>query len=184
MLMSRCLVLPLIALAASSPAPAQSAGNCALIHHTGSHGLSEAIDPPDEELITELIGWIASHTGYDVSQTRKDPPLVRFCKRGDTIDYESEAVMVEPHLRAAYDLEARVIYLVAPWQASRIEDQGVLLHELIHGIQWGARKWDCLQQPEYEAYRLHAAWLQEHRLPVPFDLSQIFMRSRCGKSHH
>ena len=59
--------------------------------------------------------------------------------------------MVEPHLRAAYDLKSRVIYLVAPWRASRIEDQGILLHELIHDVQFRARKWDCLQQPEYES---------------------------------
>jgi hypothetical protein len=157
---------------------------CELAAGNGGLAPSEVTEPPDRQLVMALTDWIARHTHYDVTLTLTRPPRIRFCKRGHPIDYEGRQVMVEPNLQAAYDLTSRTIHLVTPWNASRIEDQGILLHELIHDVQFNARAWDCLQQPEYEAYSLHAKWLKEHSLPVPFDLTQIFIWSRCNRSHH
>ena len=167
-----------------TPTLGHARSGCDLVDRINSSQSSEAIEPPDRQLIVSLTDWIAQHTPYDVSLTAATPPLIRFCRMGEAIRYEGKVVVVEPYLQAAYDLKSRIIYLVAPWHASRIEDQAILLHELIHDVQFSARKWDCLQQPEYEAYSLHAKWLEEHGLAAPFDLSQVFIRSRCVRSHH
>ena len=142
------------------------------------------LQPPAPELVSALTEWIGQHTPYDITGLRAAPPAIRLCRTGERLHYEGRRIVVEPDLRAAYDATARVIYLVAPWDHSSIADQGILLHELIHHVQFGARSWDCLQQPEYEAYGLQALWLEQHGRPVPFSLPQIFIWSRCPESHY
>ena len=138
---------------------------------------------PTHELVVQLTGWIAGHTSYDVTRTRQDPPAIRFCVAGETIRYEDSDLLIEDNLRAAYDLKTRTVQIVAPWDGRLLEDQSVLLHELIHDVQFHNRRWDCRRQPEFEAYSLQAKWLMEHGRHVPFDLAQIFIRSRCPRPH-
>ncbi|HRX36625.1 MAG TPA: hypothetical protein P5337_09515 [Aestuariivirga sp.] len=140
---------------------------------------------------------------------------------GETIRYEDSDLLIEDNLRAAYDLKTRTVQIVAPWDGRLLEDQSVLLHELIHDVQFHNRRWDCPRQPEFEAYSLQAKWLvrnaprrnrlgeaithqlideratyltfdgsiksqvalMEHGRHVPFDLAQIFIRSRCPRPH-
>ena len=168
---------------AGKPAEAEWLESCAPSDPKSGAFLQQAINPPDPALVIQLIGWIADHLDYDMSRLKPAPPTIRFCVVGETIHYEGRDLLVEDNLRAAYDRSARVIQLVAPWDADKLEDQSVLLHELIHDVQLQSRTWDCPQQPEYEAYQMQAEWLQEHGLAVPFDLAQIFIRSRCPRPH-
>lgn len=130
-------------------------------------------------LVGELVGWIALHTMYDVSATWRDPPRIVFCEVGETIDYEGRDLLVDPALRAAYDMTARHIHIVLPWSPDSLVDRSVLLHELIHDVQLGNREWDCIGAPEWEAYRLQDLWLQEHGVVLPFDWPSIGRLSQC-----
>jgi hypothetical protein len=132
-----------------------------------------------EELLTNLTGWIALHTMYDVRQLDADPPRISFCVVGSDIAYEDGSLRVESELNAAYDLPNRVVYLVLPWTASDAYDRSVLLHELIHDVQLSNRDWACTGEPEWEAYTLQAIYLQEHGIMPSFDWDAIRRLSTC-----
>jgi hypothetical protein len=132
-----------------------------------------------EALFNELVGWIATHTMYDVGVTWKNPPEIVFCAVGDIIAYEGHDLLVDPALRAAYDLPARRIHLVEPWSPDSLADRSILLHELIHDVQLLNRDWPCLAAPEWEAYRLQDLWLQEQSVILPFDWPAIRRLSEC-----
>jgi len=170
-----CLALLCLALPAPAPAPAQEAGpaaDCILPA------------PPTAALIEELVDWIGAETAYDIAPTRADPPAVTFCAQGEVIDYEGADLLVEPDLRAAYDLSDRRIFLVLPWDPGNPRDVSALLHELIHDVQLRNRSWDCPQQPEWEAYKLQARWLTQRGIDPGFDWLVIFLRARCPRDIH
>lgn len=137
--------------------------------------------PPEvpAALLTELTGWIALHTMYDVRELAASPPEIRFCAVGTDIDYEGQILRVEPELRAAYDLPGRVVHLVLPWSADDPYHRSVLLHELIHDVQLSNRDWACTGEPEWEAYTLQAIYLEEWGIIPPFDWAGILRLSRC-----
>lgn len=130
-------------------------------------------------LLDELVGWIAIHTMYDVGTTWRDPPEIAFCAVGGTIDYEGRELLVDPALRAAFDLPSRTIHIVEPWAADSLIDRSILLHELIHDVQLLNRDWECIGAPEWEAYRLQDKWLQERGVSLPFDWPAIRRLSTC-----
>ncbi len=135
-------------------------------------------------VIADLVKWIGDHTDYDVSKTLMEPPSVSFCDEGTELYYEGEMIIVDPMLRAAYDMRDRHIYLVRPWKVSSVRDLSALLHELVHDVQYLNREWPCKGKSEWEAYKLQDAWLSEQGLESEFNWLQIFMLSRCPRDIH
>ena len=135
-------------------------------------------------LVDTLLDWIAAQTDYDVSAVRADPPAITFCETGDLIEYEDIAVHVGSGLHGLYDDIARRIVLVRPWSAEEPRDRALLLHELTHRVQLANRAWDCPQAPEWEAYKLQAAYLAQHGIDAGFDWLHIYMLSRCPRDIH
>lgn len=140
--------------------------------------------PVPAALVQDLLDWIGSATAYDVDDSRAAPPKIGFCHSGDWVDYENTRVLVEEHLRAVYDWPNRRVLLVAPWDATDPRDVSILLHELIHHVQLTNRSWDCLQAPEWEAYKLQDRWLAESGIESGFDCLQIYFMSRCPRDIH
>ncbi len=116
---------------------------------------------PSPGQVRALLGWIGRNAGYDVGPALADPPAIRFCSTGETIEYEDRRVVVDRRLRAAYDVERRAIDLVRPWRPDDVRDRGTLLHELIHHVQLTSRAWSCWGKAEWQAYKLQEAWLAE-----------------------
>lgn len=137
-----------------------------------------------QRLFGELLDWITEHTDYDVSKARNEMPEIHFCQSGDDIVYHDEHMIVEGDTEALYDTQKRKIYLVGSWNADNPRHVSVLLHELIHAVQFDNRKWRCLGQPEWEAYKLQEKWLQEQGLEADFDWLVIYMISRCTRDIH
>lgn len=129
--------------------------------------------------LDRVIGWIALRTDYDLSLVYRDPPEIVFCQVGEMVDYETEGLLVDELLAAAYDLSRRRIYLVQPWTAEDPFDLSVLLHELIHAAQLDNRDWPCPGAPEWEAYTLQALWLRERGVFPNFDWKAIYRLSQC-----
>jgi len=137
-----------------------------------------------ESLVIQLVTWIGQNTDYDISATLQNPANISFCEAGDIIPYEGEFVTVEISLRGAYDLPNRTIYLVAPWNQFDTYDKSVLLHELIHDVQHINRRWECIQRPEWEAYKLQDQWLVENGSKSGFDWLQIYFLAKCPRDIH
>lgn len=135
-------------------------------------------------LVSELLTWIGQASDYDVTEALADPPSVTFCPPGEIIAYEDTALRVGDDIRGAYDWPGRRVILVEPWDASRDRDVSVLLHELIHHVQLGARDWECVGAPEWEAYKLQERWLAARGIDPEFDWLQIYMISRCPSDVH
>jgi hypothetical protein len=143
---------------------------------------NQAVPTVTPSLYADLVGWIALNTSYDVSQTWYDPPEIVFCSVGDVVNYEGRDLLVDRALRAVYDLPDRRITIALPWSPDGLFDRSLLLHELIHDVQHQNREWDCIGEPEWEAYRLQDKWLQENGAFLPFDWSMIRRLSNCPEA--
>lgn len=139
---------------------------------------------PSDALVQELLDWIGAASGYDVAGARADPPAIFFCDEGDVLDYPGGTAVVEPGERGVYDYEARVIYLVGPWSPEDPRQRSVLLHELVHDVQFANRAWECPNATEWEAYKLQEAWMAEQGLVAEFDWVRIWFWSKCAGSPH
>ena len=133
------------------------------------------------DLVIDLLGWIAAATEYD---TTGKPPQVTFAQTGDIIHYESGTAIIDTTWHGAYDMPNRRIILVRPWNSGDLRDVAVLLHELTHHVQLSNRNYQCLEQPEWEAYKLQEAYLAENEIASGFDWMQIYFMSKCPRDIH
>ncbi len=140
---------------------------------TGSDGL------PSESFKVALLEWIGANSGYDVSAMLASPPKVSFCKHGSTLVYKGKAIHFDDRLNGVYDETTEQICLAEPWDASNIEDAGILLHELVHHVQYQTKAWPCPKATEWEAYKLQEAWLHEMGVKPAFSWMYILMASSC-----
>lgn len=144
----------------------------------------DCLPEPPAALTRDLLGWLAMHSVYDTTQAAADPPGISFCRSGDIIRYEGHDLLADDSLRAAYDQKARRIYLVLPWRADDPRNAATLLHELVHDLQFVARRWPCANATEWEAYRLQASWLEQQGIEPGFDWFAIRLMSRCPYDVH
>lgn len=135
---------------------------------------------PDESLKVRLLEWVGEHSDYDVSTMLASPPTARFCQHGSTLIYEGKAIHFEERLKGVYDEQTEQICLAQPWEASHTENVGVLLHELVHHVQFQSKDWWCPQRSEWEAYKLQESWLLEQGVKPEFDWMYILMSSSCA----
>lgn len=135
---------------------------------------------PEEALGAGLLEWIGEHSSYDVSAILLNPPTVTFCRHGSTLIYEGKAIHFDERLKGVYDEQTEQICLAQPWEASRARDVGVLLHELVHHVQFQSKYWPCPKRAEWEAYKLQEAWLIENGVRPDFNWLGILMSSNCS----
>ncbi len=140
--------------------------------------------PPGTAIVGELLDWIETETEYDVGALRASPPTISFCAVGERIPYEAGTALVDVALNGAYDHIRNTILLVQPWDPADPRDRSVLLHEFIHAAQLQNRTYACLEEAEWEAYKLQEAYLAEHGLTSGFDWLQIYFWSKCPRDIH
>ena len=141
-------------------------------------------DLPIEDVVSGLLDWIELATSYSVAAVRSSPPELTFCDVGDEIPYETGSTLVDHPLKGAYDHVRYRINLVRPWEHTDRRDLSVLLHELIHAVQLANRSYDCVQQPEWEAYKLQEQYLAEYGIEAGFDWVKIYFWSACPPDIH
>jgi hypothetical protein len=139
---------------------------------------------PSPDLVEELLGWIGAASGYDISSSLADPPEILFCAEGDVLHYPGGDTLIEPNERGLYDFEDRIIYLVAPWRPDDPRQVSVLLHELVHDVQFRNRGFECPNASEWEAYELQEAWLAERGIHAEIDWLQVWFWSKCPGGPH
>lgn len=63
-------------------------------------------------------------------------------------------------------------------------DVSILLHELTHHVLFTNRSYACLQESEWEAYKLQEAYLEENEIASGFGWLQIYFLSKCPSDIH
>lgn len=87
--------------------------------------------------------------------------------------------------RGAYDPSTATVYLQRPWSAKDVHDRGVLLHELVHHRQVGARHWYCPGAMEWDAYKLQETFLAQGGEEARINWIAVVMESSCSpRDHH
>ena len=147
-------------------------------------GEAAAPASPSPELVEELIRWIGAESGYDTALALRERPEIAFCLTGEAVDYDNEDMLVEENMLGAYDLANTRVFLVRPWSAEDKRQVSVLLHELVHHVQFLNRDFECLQAAEWEAYQLQAKWLAGRGVEPGFDWLHIYFLSRCPRDIH
>ena len=129
------------------------------------------------ELVLTLMIWVSQATGLSAPQP---PPIVLTTQMqmvlmtygcdqspvmlGNEELCESIDKGVEvPEVIAAYDNKEGIIYLREDWIGVTIKEKSILLHELVHHMQYksGKTKKICTPKLEDQAYKLQDKWLKE-----------------------
>ena len=140
--------------------------------------------PPPPGLVQDLYDWIGANSDYEVAAAKADPPEIIFCIEGEEVPYGAKTTMISPREMGIFDFEERRIYLVAPWRVEVPRDVGVLLHELVHDVQFLNRDWPCPGATEIEAYKLYEDWLAEQGVEIELNWLMIYMWARCPRDIH
>ena len=136
---------------------------------------------PADSLKITLLEWIGANGEYDVSGLLTNPPTVRFCEHGSTIVYEGKAIHFDDRLNGVYDEMTKQICLAKPWHPNNRKDRGVLLHELVHYVQFESKSWICPKATEWEAYKMQEAWLLENGMTPDFNWVYVLLDSSCTR---
>ncbi len=129
-----------------------------------------------------LIDWIIEKTGWAV----RDAPPIKFASQeelakmfGGTAD--------DYHVEALYSDRDHSIYLPEGWKADDLRRHSILLHELVHHLQYlNHVKVTCVSEYELQAFKLQVTWLNEQGVEDPLDLLGIdpfllFMLGHCDE---
>lgn len=130
------------------------------------------------DLVAVLDAWLDARSGYPARAT---PPRVEIVDRQAAALRPGTAARMGQTTRGLYDPDSATITLVAPWSPDDARDVSVLLHELVHHRQHGARHWYCPGQQEPDAYRLQADWLAERGLTIPVNRIAVVLEAGCTR---
>lgn len=116
------------------------------------------MDIPIGGLVTALMLWISGVSGLPVVDTPNvvymdQDKLTCFAFTGDTDCAHSNYSIV----RGSYDYETHTVYLTNDWDYSNKEDQGTLVHEIVHSMQTHGDG-VCSGAIELEAYTIEAEY--------------------------
>jgi hypothetical protein len=139
--------------------------------------------PPDSffERVDEMVAWIGENSDYPGELSK--PLAVAFLPR-PVLNYiffetaENASYSGQSDVKALY-LERGIMLLPDDFELG--EHDYILLHELVHHIQWEQeREFACLAEREREAYDLQVKWVEETgvgRVPSPLFLMML----RCSR---
>lgn len=140
-----------------------------------------------KELTVALLMWIGSHTplAYDGSHAPgvvrvHHDELVQILYQDDRprdIDVDNVSVA------GLYNFKDGNIYLLDSVDVSTVEGRAVLVHELVHYLQYHHgqdKSIQCMRMLEPQAYRTQADYLDQHGKTSPFNELHILLASQCS----
>ncbi len=144
-----------------------------------------------KELLFGLLMWLNGHSDFNydpnlglpnVEQIGVQELVVRRFK-GDPPKLSAEQLdQVKAGLLAIYDNDAKTVFVSERVDLDSQEGQAVLLHELVHFVQYELghdRRAQCVNELERDAYFLQADYMREHGMRPGFDRFTVVVRSAC-----
>ena len=128
-----------------------------------------------------LIDWIVIKTGW----TAREVPPIRFVPYAELEQIFTGGKRSDLHVEALYSDKDHAVYLPDTWRADDLRDRSILLHELVHHLQYLNKvKTECPSEFEWQAVELQIEWLQEQGVEDPLEflgISPLFilMLRRC-----
>ena len=124
------------------------------------------------ELVMGLMIWISTQTGWPVPE----PPEIVYIESSQEMFLLSNDCHNKPNqpicstynpehsnILGLYNNEIKTIFLEKDFWWASVRDQSILLHELVHHMQytmnWGLYRKKCKGHIEKEAYDLQEKWL-------------------------
>lgn len=127
-----------------------------------------------------LIAWIAAQTHWTVHET----PPIRLIPFEETQKRFNAEEPTRLYIGAFYSEKDHTIYLPGNWHPNALRDRSILLHELVHHLQYlNHVKVTCESEYEFQAFKLQAAWLSEQGVEYPLDLMGVDLRYVLMLSH-
>ena len=126
------------------------------------------------ELVMSLMLWISTTTGWPISE----PPTITYIESGQEMFMMSQECDTKPNqpicetydgeatnILALYNHQTKTIFLNKDFWWASTRDQSILLHELVHHMQYSTdyEFYDkqCKGDIEKEAYDLQEVWLKK-----------------------
>ena len=204
MLCARSTLIILLVGACISAPPSRAAILCAAGHKAARDLLRRqfdivpcAVEKPGHRSIDDkasadlarkagpLVDWIVAETGWAI---RTFPPI-KFVSHEELVKmFGGRADGI--HVEALYSERDHSIYLPEGWRADNLRRRSILLHELVHHLQYlNHPKVTCQAELELQAFKLQVAWLSDQGVEDPLGLLGVnpkilFMLGKCDEMAH
>jgi Domain of unknown function (DUF6647) len=117
-----------------------------------------------------LIGWIAAQTHWAIHQM----PSIRLIPSEEIQKIFTAEEPTGFNIGAFYSEKDHTVYLPDGWHPNDLRDRSILLHELVHHLQYlNGIKATCPQECELQAFHLQVDWLSEQGVEDPLKLIGI-----------
>ena len=191
----RCSALPMVLLGASLFLPLK-AGAADPSHELAAqpvmiqlerHDRSPRPSTRDEKTLRDLIGWIGEQ-GVGLQAVERMPALVRVGQRellalafGNKLPRAINRSTLK--IYGLYNFENESIYLLDSIDLDSQRGRTILLHEVVHYLQYQTGASDrvqCKNELEPLAYQLEARYLADHNHHVDFSYGRMRRFGRCS----
>ena len=128
------------------------------------------------EEAASLTAWIVKKTGWALG----DAPPVHFIPFAELVKFFTGGKPTTSQIEALYSEQEHSIYLPDSWRPDALRDRSILLHELVHHLQYLNKvKVTCSSEYELQAVKLQVTWLLEQGVEDPLHLlgiNELFIR--------
>jgi uncharacterized protein DUF6647 len=140
-----------------------------------------------DQLMAGLFEWINEHTTFEhnIEHLPKlsfgSPQNIAVVAFGGELPAEVDATKL--NILGLYNFNNKTIYLLDSVDLKTEVGRGVLLHELVHYLQYEEqldKNVDCKNELEALAYTIEAQYLHEHNQDSEFSKQLIKDRSECS----
>ena len=159
--------LAAMALMLATPAWAQSPGPQKGIVPSDSSTINRKSSVEAIKQAHVLIAWIAMQAHWTIL----DAPPIRLIPSEEIQKLFTAEDPTGVNIGAFYSEKDDTVYLPDSWRSNKLRDRSILLHELVHHLQYLNRvKATCPGEFEWQALHLQVDWLSEHGIEDPFEL--------------
>jgi hypothetical protein len=151
-----------------------------------SLNIRDKSDQPEIDLMTALLTWINNNSSFDYKLD--ELPIVNMVNSVEIAEIAFGKALpkaIDPDtlgIKGLYNFNNKTIYILDTMDLNTEGDRAILLHELVHFLQYQAGENNdvkCKNELELLAYRLEAKYLHSLNKKIDFDADHIANISQC-----
>jgi|APSaa5957512535_1039671.scaffolds.fasta_scaffold20243_4 hypothetical protein len=139
-----------------------------------------AITASENQLASELLNWINQHSSFDYSVDQIPKVKTVNARKIAAIAFGGalpKAVNPENlKIFGLYNFKEKTIYILETIDLNTEKGKAILLHELVHYIQYQSGKdklVNCIKELEPKAYEIEEAYLNKHGIAVDLNYAGV-----------